>query len=37
MAKTAADWNAPPKFPASHYVDSRIYTEPSIFQARQWA
>jgi methanesulfonate monooxygenase subunit alpha len=31
MAKTAADWNAPPKFPASHYVDSRIYTDQEIF------
>ena len=31
MAKSAADWNAPPKFPATHYVDSRIYTDQSIF------
>jgi methanesulfonate monooxygenase large subunit len=31
MAKSAADWNAAPKFPATHYVDSRIYTDPSIF------
>jgi methanesulfonate monooxygenase large subunit len=31
MAKTAADWSAPPKFPTSHYVDSRIYTDQQIF------
>ena len=31
MAKTAADWAARPKFPATHYVDSRIYTDPAIF------
>ena len=31
MAKSAADWNAAPKFPATHYVDSRIYTDPQIF------
>jgi len=31
MAKTAADWSAPPKLPATHYVDSRIYTDPQIF------
>ncbi len=30
MAKSAAEWNAPPKFPATHYVDSRIYTDESI-------
>ena len=31
MAKTAADWSTPPKFPATHYVDSRIYTDADIF------
>src|SRR6185503_1631899 len=31
MAKSAADWDAPPKFPATHYVDSRIYTDPAIY------
>ena len=32
MAKTAAEWNAPPpKFPVTHYVDSRIYTDDEIF------
>ena len=32
MAKSAAEWNAPPKFPASHYVDSRVYTDDTIFE-----
>ena len=32
MAKSAAEWNAPPKFPASHYVDSRVYTDDAIFE-----
>src|SRR5205809_40098 len=31
MARTAAEWNAPPKFPATHYVDSRLYTDEAIF------
>ena len=26
MSKTAAQWNATPKFPTSHFVDSRIYS-----------
>ena len=29
--RTAAEWNAPPGFPASHYVDSRVYTDDAIF------
>ena len=33
MSKSAAEWNAPPpKFPATHYVDSRIYTDEQIFK-----
>ena len=32
MARTAAEWSAPPKFPATHYVDSRLYTDESIFK-----
>src|SRR5687768_2720939 len=32
MAKSAAEWNAPPKFPATHYVDSRVYTDEKIFE-----
>ena len=31
MSKNAAQWTTPPKFPASHYVDSSIYTDPQIF------
>src|SRR2546422_2561052 len=27
----SAEWNAPPKFPATHYVDSRLYTDEAIF------
>ena len=32
MAKNAAEWNAAPKFPTSHFVDSRIYTDDAIFE-----
>src|SRR5678815_4023702 len=32
MSKNAAQWSAAPKFPTSHYVDSRIYTDASIFE-----
>ena len=32
MAKSAAEWSAAPKFPATHYVDSRIYTDQAIFE-----
>jgi len=32
MAKTAAEWAARPKFPTSHYVDARIYSDPTIFE-----
>src|SRR5947207_15916932 len=31
MARNSAEWAAKPKFPASHYVDSRIYTDQAIF------
>lgn len=31
MARNAAQWSTPPKFPPGHYVDSRIYTDPAIF------
>ncbi|TMH72637.1 MAG: Rieske (2Fe-2S) protein, partial [Betaproteobacteria bacterium] len=31
MSKTAAQWNTTPKFPTSHFVDSRIYTDEQIF------
>jgi len=32
MPKTAAEWAARPKFPASHYVDARIYSDPGLFE-----
>jgi methanesulfonate monooxygenase large subunit len=32
MAKNAAEWAARPKFPATHYVDARIYNDPQIFE-----
>ena len=32
MAKSAAEWDAPPKLPVTHYVDSRIYTDQSIYE-----
>src|SRR5919201_6553456 len=32
MSKNAAQLTTPPRFPASHYVDSRIYTEQEIFE-----
>ena len=35
MAKTAAEWEARPKFPETHYVDSRIYTDEAIFDEEQ--
>lgn len=31
MAKNAAEWAARPKFPPTHYVDARIYSDPQIF------
>ncbi|HXZ95833.1 MAG TPA: aromatic ring-hydroxylating dioxygenase subunit alpha [Burkholderiales bacterium] len=32
MVKNAAEWAAEPRFPNSHYVNSRIYTDPTIFE-----
>ena len=32
MPKSAAEWNAKPKFPTSHYVDSRIYTDQALYE-----
>ena len=31
MAKNSVAWGAKPEFPGSHYVDSRIYTDQSLF------
>ena len=27
MAKNAAQWDSPPTFPQTHFVDSRVYTD----------
>ena len=35
MAKNSAEWCAKPRFPASHYVDSRIYTDQAIFEEEE--
>jgi methanesulfonate monooxygenase large subunit len=35
MAKNAAEWAARPKFPPTHYVDARIYSDPQIFEDEQ--
>ena len=32
MSKNAAQWHEPPKFPTSHYVDSRTYTDHALFE-----
>ena len=32
MAKSAAQWDVPPKFPPTHFVDSRVYTDDMIFE-----
>jgi methanesulfonate monooxygenase large subunit len=32
MAKNAAEWAARPRFPNSHYVDARIYSDPQLFE-----
>ena len=31
MSKNASQWNQQPKFPPSHFVDSRIYTDAQLF------
>jgi len=32
MARNAREWAEPPKFPPTHYVDTRLYTDPTIFE-----
>ena len=32
MSKNASQWSKQPNFPPSHFVDSRIYTDETIFQ-----
>ena len=35
MAKTAKEWVKTPPFPTSHFVDSRIYTDETLFKEEQ--
>jgi hypothetical protein len=35
MSKNAAQWAERPKFPNSHYVDARIYSDPGNFREEQ--
>ena len=35
MSRNAAEWMQQPKFPRSHFVDSRIYTDEAIFREEQ--
>lgn len=35
MSKTAIEWSQPPQVPDGHFVDSRIYADPLLFQEEQ--
>ena len=35
MSRNAAEWAARPKFPRTHYVDTRVYTDERIFREEQ--
>ena len=35
MSRNAEQWMQQPKFPRSHFVDSRIYTDEAIFREEQ--
>ena len=35
MSRSAAEWEAKPPFPSTHYVDTRIYTDEGIFRDEQ--
>ena len=35
MSRNAAEWAARPKFPSTHYVDTRLYTDAQIFREEQ--
>ncbi|MDQ3446410.1 MAG: aromatic ring-hydroxylating dioxygenase subunit alpha, partial [Pseudomonadota bacterium] len=35
MSRSAAQWLQQPKLPQSHFVDSRIYTDETIFREEQ--
>src|SRR6478735_3558170 len=35
MSRTAAEWAARPRFPSTHFVDTRLYTDARIFREEQ--
>jgi methanesulfonate monooxygenase large subunit len=35
MSRNAIEWYAKPKFPDTHYVDTRIYTDDALFREEQ--
>jgi len=35
MPRSASEWEAKPKFPDTHYVDTRIYTDEGLFREEQ--
>lgn len=35
MARNSAQWHEKPKFPTSHFVDTRIYTDETLFREEQ--
>jgi methanesulfonate monooxygenase large subunit len=35
MSKSAKEWIQTPQFPNSHFVDTRIYTDESLFKEEQ--
>ena len=35
MSKNAIQWHEKPKFPTSHFVDTRIYTDDTLFREEQ--
>ncbi len=35
MARTGEQWHEKPKFPETHYVDTRIYTDDTLFREEQ--
>lgn len=35
MSRNSIQWHSKPPFPTTHYVDTRIYTDPALFQEEQ--
>lgn len=35
MSRTASEWTARPRLPATHFVDARLYTDAQIFREEQ--